>query len=141
MLRFEQLETRHSAGKSSLAAISGEGLWLRQNLPKGHYVLHANAINPTNMTLERVIVFQLEENNRFVSRLDAEKAVLGNQVWQLSNVSITGPDKPLERQKGLNIPTDMTQENIQDSYAKPKQCRSGRCRDLLTYSKKPVFRD
>jgi lipopolysaccharide export system permease protein len=120
MLRFEQLENRHTPGKSSLAAISGEGLWLRQNLPEGHYVLHAAAINPTNMTLERIIVFRMGKDNRFSSRIDAKTAQLGDKTWYLKNVGITGPELPLERKTQIQIPTDLTSENIQDSFAKPE---------------------
>jgi len=120
MLRFEQLENRHTPGKSSLAAISGDGLWLRQNLPEGHYVLHASAIDPTNMTLERVIVFRMGKDNRFISRIDAKTAKLGDKKWQLNMVSITGPETPLKREMQVHIPTDLTGENIQDSFAKPE---------------------
>jgi lipopolysaccharide export system permease protein len=120
MLRYEQLENQHSAGKSSLAAISGDGLWLRQNLAEGHYILHASAINPTNMTLERVIVFRMDKHNRFVSRIDADTGLLGDKVWILKGVGVTGPDVPLRREMQLEIPTDLTKENIQDSFAKPE---------------------
>ena len=120
LLRYEQLENRHSAGKSSLAAISGDGLWLRQILPKGHYVIHASGINPTNMTLERVIVFRIGKNNRFISRIDAKMATLGDKKWHLKNVRTTGPETPLRRQEQVQIPTDLTAQNIQDSFAKPE---------------------
>lgn len=120
MLRFEQFENQHSEGKSSLAAISGDGLWLRQNLSDGHYVLHASAIDPTNMTLEQVIVFRMTMNNKFVSRADARMATLGEKQWKLNNVRITGPDVPLQRQETVFFPTDLTSENIQDSFAKPE---------------------
>ena len=120
MLRYEQLENRYTAGKSSLAAISGDGLWLRQNLPEGHYILHASAINPTNMTLERVIVFRMAQNNRFISRIDAKMATLGDKKWHLRHASITGPETTLRRENEVQIPTDLTGENIQDSFAKPE---------------------
>jgi lipopolysaccharide export system permease protein len=120
MLRFEQLENRHTAGQSSLAAISGDGLWLRQQLPEGHYILHASAINPANMTLERVIVFRMANDSKFFSRTDAATAVLGDKKWQLRQVRITGPEMPLQRKASVEIPTDLTGENIQDSFAKPE---------------------
>lgn len=120
MLRFEQFENRHAEGKSSLAAFSGDGLWLRQNLPQGHYVLHAAAIDPTNMRLEQVIVFRLEKNNKFVSRADAPTASLDDKNWVLRNVRVTAPDTPLQRRQTMRVPTDLTKENIQDSFAKPE---------------------
>lgn len=120
MLRFEQLENRTSVGKSSLAAISGEGLWLRQKMPEGHYVLHASAINPANMTLEGVVVFRLGQKGRFLSRIDASSGTLGQKNWLLKNANITGPDMPLRSRPHIRIPTDLTAENIQDSFAKPE---------------------
>lgn len=120
MLRYEQLETQHDKGKSSLAAISGEGLWLRQNTGDGHYVLHAAAIDPENMVIEKVIVFRFNGKNSFSSRLDAERAVLKNKTWLLEGARLTGPEIPLRRLERIQIPTDLTRENIQDSFARPE---------------------
>lgn len=120
MLRYEQLEARHLPGKTSLATISGEGLWLRQTLPDGHYILHAAGIYTATMMLDRVIVFRFTGDNHFASRLDARKATLGDMVWHLTDVSVTGPETPMVRQPTLDIPTDMTLENIQDSFARPE---------------------
>lgn len=120
MLRYEQLETQHDKGKNSLAAISGEGLWLRQNTKDGHYILHAAAINPANMVIEKVIVFRFTGKNRFSSRLDAVRANLENGTWLLEGTRLTGPESPLQRLEKIQIPTDLTRENIQDSFARPE---------------------
>jgi lipopolysaccharide export system permease protein len=120
MLRYEQLETRRDKGKSSLAAISGEGLWLRQKTRDGHYILHAAAINPSTMIIEKVIVFRFAGGNRFTSRLDSDRAILQNKTWLLESVRLTGPNVPLQRRAVMQIPTDLTSENIQDSFAKPE---------------------
>ncbi|MBT5050570.1 MAG: LPS export ABC transporter permease LptG [Rhodospirillaceae bacterium] len=120
MLRYEQLETKHDKGKSSLAAISGEGLWLRQNTNDGHYILHAAAIDPAKMVIEKVIVFRFKANNRFSSRLDADRASLKDKTWLLGRARLTGPEIPLQHLKTIQIPTDLTRENIQDSFARPE---------------------
>lgn len=120
MQRYEQLEERYLPDKTSLASISGEGLWLRQTTPDGHYILHAAAIYPSTMTLNKVIVFRFTDKNRFASRLDARRATLSGKTWRLDDVVLTGPEIPLQRQQTLRIPTDMTRENIQDSFAKPE---------------------
>ena len=120
MLRFEQIETRRSVNKTSLAAISNEGLWLRQKSDAGHYVLRANSIHPTTMKLERVIVFNFGVNNQFLSRIDANRANLGEKAWLLFDARITSPNTPLKRHEILSINTDLTLENIQDSFAKPE---------------------
>ena len=120
MFRYEQLEARYFKGDHSLAAISGKGLWLRQPIPGGNYILHASKITPSTMSLRNVIVFKFRGAENFVSRIDAEKATLGVKKWHLENVRITAPEKPLSTLEKLSIPTNLTQENIQDSFAKPE---------------------
>jgi lipopolysaccharide export system permease protein len=120
MLKYEQLEARHMPDKTSLATISGEGLWLRQTVPGGHYILHAAAIYPSNMTLQKVIVFRFTADDKFASRLDARRAMLSGKTWHLNDVAVTGPELPLQRRQSMELQTDLTRENIQDSFARPE---------------------
>ena len=120
MFRYEQMEARYFKGDHSLAAISGKGLWLRQPIPGGNYILHASKITPATMSLRNVIVFKFRGKENFASRIDAELANLGNKQWHLENVKITAPEKPLEILPKLSLPTNLTQENFQDSFAKPE---------------------
>jgi lipopolysaccharide export system permease protein len=118
--RASQMEARYFKSDHSLAAISGKGLWLRQTIPGGNYILHASKITPATMSLRNVIVFKFRGKENFASRIDAELANLGIKQWHLENVKITAPEKPLEILPKLSLPTNLTQENIQDSFAKPE---------------------
>lgn len=120
LLRFEQLEAEHIRGKSSLAAISGKGLWLRQNTGGGHYVLHAGRILPQRMELADVIVFRFKGTDKFVDRIDAARARLAPKQWLLEDGRIAGPDRWPASFVRYHIPTDLTQENIQDSFSTPE---------------------
>jgi len=120
LLHFERLEAQYTRGKSSLAAISGEGLWLRQSTKEGHYVLHAVGIHPQQMQLDGVLVLGLQSNDRFAYRIDADQGVLEPGAWRLVNARITGPSGPPDRRPVYRIPTDLTRENIQDSFATPE---------------------
>jgi lipopolysaccharide export system permease protein len=120
LLRYEQLEAKFIRGKSSLAAVSGEGIWLRQATESGHYIIHANKISPTEMRLENVVIFLMENQDSFVGRIDAPVALLKNGYWLLENVQITGPDQPPRKLARYRIDTDLTQENIHDSFAPPE---------------------
>ncbi|MBK18002.1 MAG: LPS export ABC transporter permease LptG [Rhodospirillaceae bacterium] len=120
MFKYEQLEARYFKGDHSLAAISGKGLWLRQPMPGGNYILHASKITPSTMSLQKVIIFQFRGTENFISRLDADAATLGINQWHLENVRVTAPEKPLKTVSNLSIPTNLTLENIQDSFAKPE---------------------
>lgn len=120
MFRYEQLEAEHVRGKSSLAALADEGLWLRQNTEGGHYILHADAIEPNATELNRVIVFRFSREGHFVSRIDAARATLDVGRWRLLDTRVTAPEKPVETHPVVYLASDLTLENIQDSFAKPE---------------------
>jgi len=121
MLRhYEQLEARHIKGKSSLAAVSTEGLWLRQTVEGGNYVIHAQELSPRQMELRRVIVFQFEGADKFVARVDAPVAHLEKGFWALKDGRITTPSGPAQPAPIYRIETDITPENIYDSFSPPE---------------------
>lgn len=120
MVRYEQLDAERIRGKPSLAALSGRGIWLRQAIDGGHYILHAASIEPATMKLDRVIVFRFTGRDRFTTRVDAGSAVLEKNWWRLDNVRITGPDRSLIELDTMRLETDLTMANIQDSFAKPE---------------------
>ena len=120
MLKFEQLQNQHIKGKRSLAALSPGGIWFKQSMKNGHYILHGAGISSNTMTLRDTIVFQFDKSNRFFKRVDASSAQLVDGRWIFSNVKITGPQTPVGNISTYELATDLTQENIQDSFAKPE---------------------
>ncbi|HEX5395568.1 MAG TPA: LPS export ABC transporter permease LptG [Candidatus Limnocylindria bacterium] len=120
LLHFERLEAQYTHGKESLAAISNEGLWLRQRTKDGHYVLHAKTIQPQQMRLGDVLVLGMHSNDRFAYRIDADQAVLERGAWRLTNARLTGPSGPPVQRDVYRLPTDLTRANIQDSFAMPE---------------------
>ena len=120
LLRYEQLEAKHIRGKSSLAAVSNEGLWLRQATDQGHYVLHAQEVAPREMKLRKVVVFLIHDLDTFAGRIDAPVARLEDGYWALDEVRVTGPGGPPRYLKRHRIDTDLTPENINDSFAPPE---------------------
>lgn len=120
LLRYEQLEAQYLHGRSSLAAVAEKGLWLRQNTSGGHYVLHADNVSTERMELSNVIVFRFKGADRFVDRIDAARATLETSFWRLEDGRITTPDHPGEKFAVQRIPTDLTRENIQDSFSTPE---------------------
>ena len=55
--RFERLEAQYLRGRSSLLAVSENGLWLRQGDETGQSVIHAQRVLPNSMDLQDVIIF------------------------------------------------------------------------------------
>ena len=118
--RYEQMDARYLGGKSSLLALSQNGIWLRQTDSALQSVVHARRISEDQITLHDVIIFSFLEEDKFLNRIDAEKATLEMGNWNLEDVVITGPDQPAIFHKNYLLPTSLTFEQIEDSFAPPE---------------------
>lgn len=120
LFRFEELENKYLKGKTSILAVSETGLWLRQIDPEGESVVHALRVSSRNFQLSDVIIFLFQDQDRFMSRVDAETAQLESGYWELHNAWITGPERPAQFVSTYRLATDLTLEQIQDSFASPQ---------------------
>ncbi len=126
--RYEQVEAKYLRGQISSLAISSSGLWLRQKNDaanagigeKGESVIHAQRAGHQEGVLYDVIILILAEGDRFIRRIDAEKAVLENDFWHLQNVIITAPNQMAQRETEFFLETNLTLHQIQDSLASPE---------------------
>ena len=120
LLKYEILEARYIRGKSSLAALANQGLWFRQSTGDGHYILHARSISTRDVRLDKVIVFLMQDGDRFIGRIDARTATLEDGFWRLEAAVVTEPNKAPTRFEVRRLPTDLTSGNINDSFAPPE---------------------
>lgn len=120
--RFERLETVMIDRNVSTLALSSSGLWLRQVSEEGQAVVHAvNALqHERNVELRDVTVFQYKGTDAFVGRIDAASATLEPGAWLMRDVWIFVPEQPPQFKSEHSLPTDLTLERIQDSFAKPE---------------------
>lgn len=120
--QFEELEGRYFTGRSSLLAVSSQGIWLRQTGSDGtgQTVVHAARAQPDELLLEDVIVFEFAEDDQFISRVDAESARLLDGRWELSNAWLTKPTRAGVFAAQHELPTDLTADKIQESFASPE---------------------
>jgi lipopolysaccharide export system permease protein len=120
LLKYEILEARYIRGKTSLAALANQGFWFRQSTGDGHYILHARSISTRDVRLDNVIVYLMQDGDRFVGRIDAKFATLETGFWRLDNAVLTEPNKAPARFDIRRVPTDLTSGNINDSFAPPE---------------------
>ena len=55
-----------------------------------------------------------------VGRIDAEKSRLENGYWDLTNAWLTGPDKPPRFLSHYQMKTNLSMQDVQDSFASPE---------------------
>ncbi len=118
--RYEQLEAKFLRGHSSMLAVSAAGLWLREASKDGQTVVHALRISQEDMELHDVIFFLYEGSDRFVRRIDAETARLGQGYWDLKGVLISTPEEPSTKVATYRLETRLTLDRIQESFASPE---------------------
>ena len=118
--RFEWLEGNYLRGRSSLLSVSCTGLWLRQGDHKERSIVHAQRILPNSMDMQDVIIFLFQGADHFVGRIDAQQATLKDGYWDLSKAWLTAPDKPPRFESHYRMKTNLSIEDVQDSFASPE---------------------
>jgi lipopolysaccharide export system permease protein len=127
--KYSQLEGKYMHGQISALAISSSGLWLRQRnnadaknptLDKGESIIHALRVGQKDDELYDVTIFVFTNQDKFIQRVDAKKAKLANGFWHLSDTVITLPDKPAVRQPEYFLETELTLDQIHNSFAAPE---------------------
>lgn len=127
--RFERVEARYISNKPSVLTISFSGLWLRQlneegvsfhDKPVAEYILHARRLDQANLTLEDLIVFFFDDQQKFVGRVDANKGQLTKGAWIISDAVLSAPGVDTSMMPHFTIPTSLTLNQIQESFAPPE---------------------
>jgi len=122
--KYEAFEAQYLQRRTSMLAVSKNGLWLRQADGRYQSVIHALRVTNQNMVLHDVIIFRFEGKDRFAERIDAEKARLTKGQWDLKNAWISSPlSQPQFREKH-SIRTNLTIAKIQESFASPETMSS-----------------
>lgn len=120
--RYEQLEGKYLRGYTNMLAVNRNGFWLRQGSEESQSVVHAQTVNydtDGSLRLERVIVFLYRNQNYFVGRIDAERALLDDGVWRIEQAVYSPRDEPSQRHAVFELPTQLTMEQIRESFASP----------------------
>ncbi len=105
-----------SFGKEvSLMTTDGSGAWLRQDGDDGPSVMTAKAVSNQGLVLSGVAVFHYDREGRFVQRIDAEKAVLGDGSWDFQNAWISRVGQEPSKLSNYRLKTALDRERVQDA--------------------------
>jgi len=123
---YEARSTAIENEEERVLSIVGDGLWLRQGNRDGQTVIHARSasLDGTELSDVRFIVFSPDGTP--VRHLDARQAILTEGAWDLSEVKswpLSGsnnPERDAQYHDRLFFPSDLTREQIRDSFGTPK---------------------
>ncbi|MDF0600884.1 LPS export ABC transporter permease LptG [Psychromarinibacter sp. C21-152] len=123
--QYELLAGRLTGDAASVLSISREGLWLRQGGPEGQTVIHAESANLEGTALFGVTFLAFGPEGTPQQRIEAQSARLSPGAWEVQNAKVwrlSGTDNPERDARSLaamEVPSDLTQEQIQDSFGAP----------------------
>ncbi len=125
LARAEALDNAYLRTGGGPLALNGGQLWLRQSdrqtSPQGVAIIHAQQVelHGKQLTGEQVSVFRLDGSDRLLTRIEAARATLGNGNWVLESARTVRPDQLPEPPQLMNLPTDLTVNRVQESFASP----------------------
>ncbi len=119
---FSKYQRMDDDRKGTPHITSSQGLWLREHRDGKMYVLHARDLHQKKyeLTLKGVSILIFSNENVFLKRIDAVKAVLNEGFFELKDVRSYENGKVIEKQSTLKIPTELTLGKIQENFASPE---------------------
>lgn len=119
--RFHALENTVLRNRAdSFLSVGTAGLWIRERDASRQIVLNAQTARQDEARLGGLMVLIFDSDDRFQRRIDAREAILDDGSWILNGVVVTTAQNKPERRDQVRLPTNLTIENIQDSFASPE---------------------
>ncbi len=145
LARAESLDNQFLRTSGGPLALAGGQLWLRQAdhelMPNGVAILHAYRVSMSNGALSAhdVSVFRLSAEDRELSRVEASSALLTKGAWLLTGARTMSPGHLPEDVGTMRLPTDLTVERVQESFASPDTLSVWALPDFITLLERSGF--
>ena len=136
--QYELVASRYASGTESVLSISQEGLWLRQGNSDGQTVIRAQGSNLDGTKLIDVSFFSFTASGTPLSRIMATSAELTDGAWVLTEVKkwrllgSANPERDAQRFDTLRVPSDLTREQIRNSFGTPSSIAIWDLPDFIT---------
>ncbi|MGR3542457.1 MAG: LPS export ABC transporter permease LptG [Hasllibacter sp.] len=123
--RAEALEGEWASAGRSVLTLSGEGIWLRQGGASGQTVIRAGRASLDGTRLSGASFVTFLPGRGPVLRIDADEAALADGHWNLTglkrwDLTAPNPEAAATRAPQGRIPTDLTADQIRDSFGAPR---------------------
>jgi len=82
--KYENIKASYHTDKEYLAAINANGIWIKEKNNEIKSIIRSSSLK--NNRLENVSIYQFDENNILISRMEAESADIRKVTWILKNV-------------------------------------------------------
>jgi lipopolysaccharide export system permease protein len=94
------------------------GFWVRQKSNDGAAIIATS--REQGAQLGGVSVYTFDNSGHFQSRIEAKSATLQESFWQLEEARIHRPGQPPDLEPTYRLPTNLTLEQVRESFATPE---------------------
>jgi lipopolysaccharide export system permease protein len=119
--KSKRLEVEFLGGNrdSGLQSTAG-GFWVRQRNDDGQSIVNAVTSTEQGVSLGGVTVFTYDPAGRFLQRIEAKTAVLGQGFWHLREARVYSTNAPPSDRNEYSLKTSLTPEQVRESFATPE---------------------
>lgn len=143
--QFEVVSSRYANTGGSITSVSAEGLWLRQTSTDGQVVIRAKRSNLDGTRFFGVTFYGFDTDGAAAYRIEAAEALLEPGAWVVSKAKrwtfteLENPETGAVVHPHLNVPSDLTHDQIRDSFGNPSSISIWELPDFINQLERAGF--
>ena len=98
---YEELRSEYNETKN-LVFVNETGIWILDKNEKEKNIIRIEKINKDFSTLTRITIYNYDNSNNFIKRIDADEGIIIDKNWQLNKVHIITANKKNNKDNYLN---------------------------------------
>ena len=98
---YEELRSEYNETKN-LVFVNETGIWILDKNEKEKNIIRIEKINKDFSTLTRITIYNYDNSNNFIKRIDADEGIIVDKNWQLNKVHIITANKKNNKDNYLN---------------------------------------
>ena len=84
---YEELKANYNPAKSSVF-VNETGVWVLDKTENSRNVIRIEKIDKNFSVINQITIYNYDQNNNFIRRIDADSGIVSNNNWQLTKVNI-----------------------------------------------------
>jgi len=98
---YEELRSEYNDTKN-LVFVNETGIWILDKNEKDKNIIRIEKINKDFSTINKITIYNYDNSNNFIKRIDAEEGFINEKNWELNKVYIISVNKKNNKENYLN---------------------------------------
>ena len=110
---YEELRSEYNDTKN-LVFVNETGIWILDKNEKDKNIIRIEKINKDFSTINKITIYNYDNSNNFIKRIDAEEGFIKEKNWELNKVYIISVNKKNNKESYLNTYNYKSNININE---------------------------